>query len=43
LDGNKVDVTEEVKAATNGIGAVVVFEVAGNNITANQMIHVCKT
>lgn len=43
LDGRKVDVVEEVKAATNGVGADVVFEVAGNNITANQMIHVCRT
>lgn len=43
LDGNKVDVVEEVKSATNGIGADVVFEVAGNNITANQMVHACRT
>ncbi|MBS4173151.1 alcohol dehydrogenase catalytic domain-containing protein [Bacillus sp. FJAT-49736] len=43
LDGKNVDVVEEVKTATNGIGADVVFEVAGNNITANQMIHACKT
>lgn len=43
LDGKAVDVVEEVKLATNGIGADVVFEVAGNNITANQMIHACRT
>ncbi|MFJ5717621.1 zinc-binding dehydrogenase [Neobacillus sp. NPDC093127] len=43
LDSKKVDVVEEVKAATNGNGADVVFEVAGNNITANQMIHACRT
>jgi 2-desacetyl-2-hydroxyethyl bacteriochlorophyllide A dehydrogenase len=43
LNGNKVDIVEEVMGATNGIGADVVFEVAGNNITANQMIHACRT
>ncbi|KAB7706317.1 alcohol dehydrogenase catalytic domain-containing protein [Bacillus aerolatus] len=43
LDGKKVDVVEEVKAATNGTGADVVFEVAGNSMTANQMIHACRT
>lgn len=43
LDGRKINVVEEVMAATNGIGADVVFEVAGSNITADQMIHVCRT
>lgn len=43
LDGKKIDVVEEVKTATKGIGADVVFEVAGNNITAQQMVHACRT
>ena len=43
LDSSNVDVVEEVREATNGIGADVVFEVAGNNMTANQMIHACRT
>lgn len=43
LNGNEVDVVKEVMEATNGVGADVVFEVAGNNLTANQMIHACRT
>lgn len=43
LDSKKVDVVEAVKAATKGNGADVVFEVAGNAVTADQMIHACRT
>ncbi|MFJ5621345.1 zinc-binding dehydrogenase [Peribacillus loiseleuriae] len=43
LDGKQVDVVERVKEDTNGVGADVVFEVAGNSVTAEQMIHVCRT
>jgi 2-desacetyl-2-hydroxyethyl bacteriochlorophyllide A dehydrogenase len=43
LNGNEVDVVKEVLEETNGVGADIVFEVAGNNLTANQMIHACRT
>lgn len=40
----RVDKVEEVaKEHTGGIGADVVFEVAGNQITANQMIDAIRT
>lgn len=43
VDSTIVDVVEVVKKATNGEGAAVVFEVAGNQVTAKQMIDVCRT
>jgi (R,R)-butanediol dehydrogenase / meso-butanediol dehydrogenase / diacetyl reductase len=42
LDAKVVDVTEEVLSLTNGIGADIVFEVAGTQITAKQMVEVSK-
>lgn len=43
IDAKKDNIVEVVKAETNGIGADVVFEVAGHNVTAQQMIDVCRT
>ncbi|WP_240489139.1 zinc-dependent alcohol dehydrogenase [Cohnella thermotolerans] len=42
LDAKTVNVTEEVLRLTGGVGADVVFEVAGNQITAKQMIETIK-
>lgn len=43
VDAKENDVVQVVKEATNGVGADVVFEVAGTNITTQQMIDVCRT
>ncbi|KAA0967065.1 zinc-binding dehydrogenase [Sporosarcina sp. ANT_H38] len=43
LDARKVNVTEEILSRTNGHGVDVVFEVAGSQITANQMVEIVKT
>jgi (R,R)-butanediol dehydrogenase / meso-butanediol dehydrogenase / diacetyl reductase len=42
LDAKHVNITEEVVRLTSGVGADVVFEVAGNQITAKQMIETVK-
>ncbi|MFF2446928.1 zinc-binding dehydrogenase [Neobacillus sp. NPDC058068] len=42
LDAKEVNVTAEVLSLTNGIGADIVFEVAGTQITATQMVEVSK-
>jgi (R,R)-butanediol dehydrogenase/meso-butanediol dehydrogenase/diacetyl reductase len=42
VDANKVNVTEVVSNLTDGIGADVVFEVAGNQSTAKQMIETVR-
>ncbi|KKI91832.1 zinc-binding dehydrogenase [Bacillus sp. SA1-12] len=42
IDAKKMDIVQVVKDSTNGVGADVVFEVAGNQITANQMIDCIK-
>lgn len=43
LDAKTVNITEEVRRLTDNTGADVVFEVAGNQITAKQMIETIKT
>lgn len=43
VDAKEKDLIEEVKETTKGIGSDVVFEVAGNQITADQMIGAIKT
>lgn len=43
LNAKEVNVTEEILKRTGGNGAEVVFEVAGNQITAKQMIETVKT
>ncbi|MFP3723276.1 alcohol dehydrogenase catalytic domain-containing protein [Niallia circulans] len=42
IDAKTMDIVQIVKDSTNGVGADVVFEVAGNQITANQMIDCIK-
>lgn len=42
LDAKKANVIEEVLARTDGIGADVVFEVAGTEETATQMVALAK-
>ena len=42
LNAKEVQVTEEVTRLTDGIGADVVFEVAGNQITAKQMVETVR-
>lgn len=42
LDASKTDVTAEVHKLTGGIGGDVVFEVAGNQITAKQMVELSR-
>jgi (R,R)-butanediol dehydrogenase/meso-butanediol dehydrogenase/diacetyl reductase len=42
IDAKEANVIEEIKQRTNGIGADVVFEVAGTQITANQMIEISR-
>jgi (R,R)-butanediol dehydrogenase / meso-butanediol dehydrogenase / diacetyl reductase len=42
VDAKDKDIVQTVKDYTNGVGADVVFEVAGNQITANQMIDCIK-
>jgi (R,R)-butanediol dehydrogenase/meso-butanediol dehydrogenase/diacetyl reductase len=43
LDARNVNVTEEILSKTNGHGVDIVFEVAGSQITANQMVEIVKT
>ncbi len=43
LDARKVDVTKEILSKTNGHGVDIVFEVAGSQTTANQMVEIVKT
>ncbi|GAF12492.1 threonine dehydrogenase [Bacillus sp. JCM 19045] len=43
VHAGEADIVEVVKQETNGEGADVVFEVAGSQITANQMIDAIKT
>lgn len=43
LDAKEVNVTEIILKETRGLGVDVVFEVAGTQITANQMVDVVKT
>ncbi|TDF95993.1 zinc-binding dehydrogenase [Paenibacillus piri] len=43
LNAKEVNVTEEVLKRTGGNGADVVFEVAGSQLTANQMIEAVRT
>ncbi|SDX99125.1 2-desacetyl-2-hydroxyethyl bacteriochlorophyllide A dehydrogenase [Evansella caseinilytica] len=43
VDATKEDIVKVVKESTNGVGADVVFEVAGNQMTANQMIEAIRT
>ncbi len=43
LDARKVNVTEEILSKTNGHGVDIVFEVAGSQITVNQMVGIVKT
>ncbi|WCK53222.1 alcohol dehydrogenase catalytic domain-containing protein [Aneurinibacillus sp. Ricciae_BoGa-3] len=42
LDAKHASVTDEVASLTGGVGADIVFEVAGNQITAKQMIETVK-
>ncbi|MEK3643940.1 MULTISPECIES: zinc-dependent alcohol dehydrogenase [unclassified Aeribacillus] len=42
IDARNSDIVQVVKDYTNGVGADVVFEVAGTQITANQMIDCIK-
>ncbi|PAD16193.1 zinc-dependent alcohol dehydrogenase [Shouchella clausii] len=42
VDASKDDVVQIVKNATYQLGADIVFEVAGNQVTANQMVKVVK-
>ncbi len=42
VDATKENVVQTVKDYTNNVGADVVFEVAGNQITADQMIECIK-
>ncbi|MCM3160781.1 zinc-binding dehydrogenase [Metabacillus litoralis] len=43
VDARKNDIADISKEITNGVGADVVFEVAGNQHTANQMIDAIRT
>ncbi|WP_080873958.1 zinc-dependent alcohol dehydrogenase [Oceanobacillus timonensis] len=43
VNSTEKDLIEEVKSITKGIGSDVVFEAAGNQITADQMISAIKT
>lgn len=43
VNSMEMDLIEKVKMTTKGVGSDVVFEVAGNQITANQMISAIKT
>ncbi|WP_152658090.1 zinc-binding dehydrogenase [Oceanobacillus sp. CFH 90083] len=43
VNSQEKDLIEKVKRITQGVGADVVFEVAGNQITADQMISAIKT
>lgn len=42
IDAKNMDIVQVVKDSTKGVGADVVFEVAGNQITADQMIDCIK-
>lgn len=42
LDAKTVNVTEEILSVTGGIGADVIFEVAGNQATVNQMVEATR-
>jgi (R,R)-butanediol dehydrogenase / meso-butanediol dehydrogenase / diacetyl reductase len=42
IDARDLDIVQVVKEYTNGVGVDVVFEVAGSQITANQMIDCIK-
>lgn len=42
IDAMKKDVVKEVRLLTNDVGADVVFEVAGNQITAKQMVETSR-
>ncbi|WP_258000329.1 zinc-dependent alcohol dehydrogenase [Bacillus sp. Marseille-P3661] len=42
LDAKEVDVTKEILDLTNGVGADVVFEAAGTQITAQQMTEIAR-
>ena len=42
IDAKDLDIVQVVKEYTDGVGADVVFEVAGSQITANQMIDCIK-
>ncbi|MBS4208144.1 alcohol dehydrogenase catalytic domain-containing protein [Bacillus sp. FJAT-50079] len=43
LDANRISITEEILNRTNERGVDVVFEVAGTQTTAEQMIDIIKT
>ncbi|MCO7174776.1 zinc-binding dehydrogenase [Sporolactobacillus kofuensis] len=43
IDAKKENIVDTVKQATNGKGSDIVFEVAGTDITTQQMIDSCKT
>ncbi|WP_147804727.1 zinc-dependent alcohol dehydrogenase [Alkalicoccus halolimnae] len=42
IDANEKSISDVTKQVTNGVGADVVFEAAGNQMTANQMIDAIK-
>lgn len=42
VDATKEDIVQVVKSYTNNVGSDVVFEVAGNQVTADQMIDCIK-
>ncbi|MDR0127245.1 MULTISPECIES: zinc-dependent alcohol dehydrogenase [Bacillus] len=42
IDARHTDISHVIKKYTDGVGADVVFEVAGNQATANQMIECVK-
>lgn len=42
IDATKENIVDVIKSETNGVGADIVFEVAGSQITADQMIDCIK-
>lgn len=42
IDAKKENVVTKIQSETNGVGVDVVFEVAGTQITTNQMVNIAK-